>query len=76
MTAPFPFAASDLDAGTTADFLDALAVASAERFAVDMSETPFLLSDAELDALSEDIDAIPADAWDDAISDPSVIAPF
>lgn len=65
------------DDGSTSDYWDAY-VAAAETFAitVDTDELPFLLTDSELAELSSDVDVIPADEWEDAIADPTIIAPF
>ena len=62
------------DHGSTSDYWAGVTDAIAEAFAVTHSdaELPLLLTDEELDSLSEDVDVIPADSWDDAIADDTI----
>lgn len=64
--------------GSTADYWDGVTSAIAEAFAVTHSdeELTLLLTDEELSQLSEDVDIIPADDWDDAIADDTIRAEF
>jgi hypothetical protein len=61
--------AHDDEHGSTGDYWDGF---DAFLDDLDDDETPFLLTDAELAAMSDEIDSIPPDSWDDA----DVIAPF
>jgi hypothetical protein len=64
--------------GSTSDYWDGVTSAIAEAFAVTHSdeELELLLTDEELSRLSEDVDSIPADDWDDAIADDTIRAEF
>lgn len=63
--------------GSSSDYWDHYADVIAEAFAITADdETPFLLTDAELSELSEDVDSIPPGEWDDAIADSSILPPF
>jgi hypothetical protein len=63
--------------GSSSDYWDHYADVIADAFAITAEdETPFLLTDAELSELSEDVDSIPPGDWDDAIADSSILPPL